>query len=903
MTNRSQGLRQYMLLIFVIFGILLIAIIFPVLSMSVTHMEEDLISSRLSSDINYIEDLIGDGEWSMKGDSICRGDVVVGDGTEKNANLKPFLQHEEKTGTFAYVFIRCSDEGLTYVESTPTQSGYQQGHFLRAAGSTKDPNGNSIVGTYMDKKVADILDAEDMYDGEANVAGGMIYCRYETLKDHDGDVIGAIVVGRGINELKEQISNTTRTVVIAGVLAIIVGCILLYLLMNRWVAAMRRSTLFLQQIETGDIPEERLSPQGMKEVDILNQGINSLADTLTENEELRVKSETDQLTGLVNRFGLNHYGAEMLDACVREGNPLALGVLDIDYFKYYNDNYGHQKGDECIIRIGEVLKRVEEPGRILAARFGGDEFIVVTRGLDDHELERLADRIKNEVVKENLPHAFSEVSSNVTISQGYYISVPEEGQSLSDYLKIADSVMYDVKNGEKDGYRISLIGDRPVHEGGEENHTSQPEHIDWSTYHDHMTELLNKEGFFREVGRILKDEPDEEYYMVCTNIRGFKLVNQFFGYDKGNEVLIDTANMIKSGAIEYEAAGRIHGDHFAMLITAKNYDEDALRENFFNQSKKIRESEYALMYHLGVYMIEDNSMDASIICDRAEMAISDIHNEAGNALSYYESSMMEHVLKENEIISEFDEALRAGQFKVFLQPIVDNRRKVLGAEALVRWDRGEGEGIVSPVDFIGILEKTGLIHVLDSYVWEESAKILSGWKGTELEDLFISVNVSPHDINYIDIEEKLEELTERYGIRHDRINPEFTETALIDDTERYIELITSLREKGFTVEIDDFGTGYSSLNMLRDIAADVLKIDRHFLKATENTGRNRVILRSIMDMSRKLGMSVIVEGVETEEQYEVLLDMNCNMLQGYLFSKPVPQEEFERLYSDDQHRE
>lgn len=247
-----------MLIVFAVFGVVLIAIIFPILNVSVTRMEEDLISDRLVADINYIEDLIGDGDWNIKGKSICRGDVVVGDGTQEHANLEPFLVHEEKTGTFAYVFIRCGDEGLGYVESTPTQAGYQQGHFLRVAGSTRDPNGQSIVGTYMDKIVADILDAEGVYGGEANVAGGMIYCRYETLLDRDENVIGAIVVGRGIEELRAQVNQTIMTVVFAGLAAIVLGCVLLFLLMNRWVRALRTSTDFLQQIETGSIPKDRL---------------------------------------------------------------------------------------------------------------------------------------------------------------------------------------------------------------------------------------------------------------------------------------------------------------------------------------------------------------------------------------------------------------------------------------------------------------------------------------------------------------------------------------------------------------------------------------------------------------------------------------------------------------------
>jgi len=893
--KKAWGLRQYMLIIFTAFGIVLIAIIFPILNSSVTKMEEDLISDRLVADIHYIEDLIGDGNWNIKEDSICRGDVVVGDGTEENANLTPFLMHEAKTGTFAYVFIRCGDEGLTYVESTPTQAGYQQGHFLRVAGSTKDPNGKSIVGTYMDKKVADILDEKDEYDGEANVAGGMIYCRYETLKDYEGNVIGAIVVGRGINELRSQVRRTIHTVLIAGVLAIIIGCILLFLIMNRWVRALQRSTTFLEKIEKGDIPEDRLKSQGLKEVDILNQGINSLADTLTENEELRIKSETDELTGLANRFGLNHYAVEMFENCIRENKPVSVGFLDIDYFKLYNDNYGHQEGDHCIKRVARILQTIEEPGRILAARYGGDEFIIVTCGMDQDDVERVADRIRTSVIGANIPHAYSKVSSAVTVSQGHYVGVPGEGQSLSNYLSIADKVMYEVKNGTKNGYRIRSASDPFPGDDDETVGQTDPKDIELGTYHDYLTQLLNREGFFREVDRVLEENPDRDYYIVRSNIRDFKLVNQFFGYDKGNEVLVKTAEVLKNGPIKAEVVGRIHGDHFAFLIDRENYDEDVIRECFLKQSRIIEGSKYTMQYHVGVYRIEDRTMNVSIMCDRANIAIKNIPHESDLEISYYDDSMMEGILKENVIVTEFETALAQGQFQVYLQSIVDNKQKLVGAEALVRWIRDDGT-VVSPAEFIGVLENAGHIYKLDRFVWEEAARLLEGWKGTPLGDMFISVNVSPQDINYIDIEQTFEELVDRYGIRRDQLNPEFTETTLTSDTKRYIELVTFFRQKGFHVEIDDFGSGYSSLNMLNDIQADVLKLDKNFVGKKEHRDRNISVLASIIDMSKKLEMKVVAEGVETETQFNNLLDMDCDFFQGFYFSRPIPPEEFEKKY-------
>lgn len=894
--GKSQGLRQNMLIVFAVFGLVIIAITFPILNASVTRMEEDLISDRLVADIHYIEDLIGNGEWNLQGNSICRGDVVVGDGTQEHANLDPFLLHEKKTGTFAYVFIRCSDEGLGYVESTPTQAGYQQGHFLRVAGSTKDPNGHSIVGTYMDKIVADILDAEGVYSGEANVAGGMIYCRYETLLDRDDNVIGAVVVGRGINELRAQISQTISAVIFAGLGAIILGSVFLFLIMNRWVNALRTSTDFLQQIETGDIPKERLSIQGLKEVDILNQGINSLADTLTENKELRIMSETDQLTGLANRFGLNHYGGEMLAACIKEKKPVSLGVLDIDYFKFFNDNYGHQNGDECIKAVAKVLQSLEEPGKVLAARYGGDEFIVITSGMDQEEVEGLADRIRTGVIAANIPHAYSKASSVVTVSQGHYVCIPNTGESISTLLAIADKVMYEVKSGARNGYKIRSMD---ISRSAEEMETSTPENledIDWSTHHDYLTQLLNGDGFFKEVATILQNNPNKEYYLVRSNIKDFKLVNQFFGYEKGNEILIETAEMLQGDRIKAEAVGRIHGDHFVFLIEDSNYDEKALRDAFLKQSRVIEGTKFILQYYVGVYRIQDKSMDVSIMCDRANIAINAMHNESELVISYYDDSMMENILRENVVISEFEDALRAGNFHVFLQPIVNREQKLVGAEALVRWIRNDGESVVSPAEFIGVLEKSGLIHKLDEYVWEEAAKLLHRWKGTPLEQLFISVNISLQDDNYLDIEQVFSRLIDQYGIMPAQLNPEFTESTLISDKRRYIDLVSTMKHEGFHVEIDDFGSGYSSLNVLNDIRADVLKLDKNFVGKTENRDRNMSILHNIIEMSKTLNMEVIAEGIETEAQFQTLSSMGCDMFQGFYFSKPISPDEFERKY-------
>ena len=220
-----------------------------------------------------------------------------------------------------------------------------------------------------------------------------------------------------------------------------------------------------------------------------------------------------------------------------------------------------------------------------------------------------------------------------------------------------------------------------------------------------------------------------------------------------------------------------------------------------------------------------------------------------------------------------------------------------GGEALARWLHPDN-GLIEPGVFIDVLERADLIYKLDRYIWELAAGQLARWKGTEFENVALSVNVSPKDLYYLDIRKEFTDLTKRYRIDPAKLNIEITETAVTSDVNKCAKLILELQEAGFKVEIDDFGSGYSSLNMLKDINADVLKIDMGFLRKTENQKRARVILNYTVDMAHELGMSVITEGVETKEQFEFLKDMDCEMFQGYYFDRPMPVDCFEEKYRD-----
>ena len=234
---------------------------------------------------------------------------------------------------------------------------------------------------------------------------------------------------------------------------------------------------------------------------------------------------------------------------------------------------------------------------------------------------------------------------------------------------------------------------------------------------------------------------------------------------------------------------------------------------------------------------------------------------------------------------------------MFLQPQVDaSTGKWLGAEALVRWIHPE-RGMISPGDFIPVLEEAAVITKVDAYIWDLAAQKLSDWKQLGREDLYISVNVSGHDFYHVDLYQTFVSLVEKYQIAPKNLKIEVTETVLSRSKELLNDTLSKLRAYGFIVEIDDFGSGYSSLNSLKDMETDVIKIDMGFLSKTDHVGRSKMILNDIVHMIRNLHMGIVVEGVETQEQLDFVTSIGCDIIQGYYYSKPIPVNEFEQKLS------
>ena len=413
--------------------------------------------------------------------------------------------------------------------------------------------------------------------------------------------------------------------------------------------------------------------------------------------------------------------------------------------------------------------------------------------------------------------------------------------------------------------------------------------------HDVLTGLLNRDAFEKRVTEILA-ESDDTYYILCSNIKDFKLINELCGSEVGDALLIAQANAIRSDESGYSVSARMYADKFCTLLPKQDYNEEAFKETMFSIMENGLSIPLKTHFYFGIYEITDSTEPVWTMCDKAMMAIDAISGSYEQYTNFYKEELFQRIIREKEILGEFDRALRSDEFHMYLQPQIARDGTLVGAEALVRWIHPE-KGMISPADFIPVLEKSGLIHKLDLHMWDKAARQLEKWKREGRGNLSISVNISTADFYLIDICEAFRELAQKYDFDIKNLKLEITESALMKDVRKIMKNMDDLHMLGYDIEIDDFGSGYSSLGMLKDIHADILKIDMIFLQETENTERSTTIIKNVISMSKELGMPVITEGVETKAHVDFLSGAGCDMFQGFYFSKPISVENFEQEYS------
>lgn len=456
------------------------------------------------------------------------------------------------------------------------------------------------------------------------------------------------------------------------------------------------------------------------------------------------------------------------------------------------------------------------------------------------------------------------------------------------YFDIEYRKLFDQKK-EYIGFFLNLVDNTEKHLALEQER--------YLATHDTLTGLYNKSHFAVKSAEILKSHPDEEWLLLSSNIKDFKLINDLFGMEKGNAVLKMEAGLLKERCHDGIVYGRIGGDKFAICMPKARFQEEYFTDAIQTMGQVFNNDLYHLHIYIGVYEITDINEDISIMCDKANFAIKTLNENYARSIAYYNDTILNNTILEKQLVGDFDQALKEKQFCMYLQPQMTSEGKMLGAEALVRWQHPK-RGLIFPGDFIEVFEKTGLIYRLDRFIWELAVQKLARWQQEGHSDLYISVNISTKDFYYMNVYETITALVEKYRIIPSTLKLEITETAIMTGTAGELDMIEQFREYGFQVEIDDFGSGYSSFNTLKDMDVDVLKIDMGFLRTSkpENLEKSMSILNMIISLSKTLGLSVVTEGVETKEQVVKLTQMGCRIYQGYYFSKPIPVEEFEKRY-------
>ncbi len=419
---------------------------------------------------------------------------------------------------------------------------------------------------------------------------------------------------------------------------------------------------------------------------------------------------------------------------------------------------------------------------------------------------------------------------------------------------------------------------------------------------DEPTGMLTLNMFYYESQRWMSEYPDSEFDVVAEDIEHFELEEEADGAAYIIKAMSERVHKVMS-QVKFLCA-RVYGDRFVFLFMRRPGYLDRLIKHT-NELIKKDSASMAIHCKFGIYEITDKSMNIAQICGRAFAALNTIKEQYGNRTVYYDDELHNKIVREDMINSEMVSALETEQFCVYLQPKYDvNRNIIVGAEALVRWIHPV-EGMISPGEFIPIFEKNGFISELDRYMWDRAAGIIEKICRTDGSCVPISVNVSRKDIENMDIVEELCQIVNRHNIRPEYIHLEITETAYMEDTEKILSVIEDLRNHGFRIELDDFGSGYSSLNMLASLPIDVIKLDMKIIQSLDR--RNNSNASSIIEYTIKLAnwmnIPIVAEGIETQEQMEALQHYGYSYVQGFLFSKPIPEDIFLNMLDNSRKRE
>ena len=409
---------------------------------------------------------------------------------------------------------------------------------------------------------------------------------------------------------------------------------------------------------------------------------------------------------------------------------------------------------------------------------------------------------------------------------------------------------------------------------------------------DIVTGGNNLTHFFK-IGNLILKKKKTNYAVVIVRLEKYRNFCSCYGLHEGEELLELIYNTLHNALTKNELVAHGEKSDFALLMAYNS--EEELRERLTHVISHLRQvrSNQKFIFSVGICKTGDFDINIDSLYNYAGVAIGTLSADAENRVVLFTDDMRKEQIWHRQVENDIDRAIADKEFQVYLQPKYSTKEEQLsGAEALVRWIHPT-EGFVAPYRFIPILESTGLIIKLDDFMISEVARLQSEWLSQGKKIVPISVNISRVHFARQDLAEHICSLVDEHNVPHKYIELELTESAFFDDKDVLLNIINKLKSYGFEISMDDFGAGYSSLNSLKELPLDVLKLDAGFFREEDKDGRGKVIIGDTIALAKKLDMRIVAEGIETREQVDLLASMDCDLIQGYYFAKPMPVSDFE----------